>query len=271
MSEKSGKQTKPVKPVQKPFLQGNPTDERTLMGALGFLGVLVLTFFMTFLVCSAMNMNNNFLRIGLNLLVEAVVLLIFYNSAIGRGADAVARGEILWQKQERGQSFAASEKAICFHPLKGYLTGLIGTAPILILAILLAVMAQRQSTGYGALPGWVSSYQQRSEIGDALVAYTTREGMQFIDVLRIIVRIAVMPFISMAGSENRDTMLLIERLSPLLVLLPAAAYGTGYLQGVSERTKIHTGIAQSRKNRARREKRERKARVNRPKGPEQLN
>ena len=103
------------------------------------------------------------------------------------------------------------------------------------------------------------------------MAYTVREGMSAVDVIRIIVRICVMPFVSMAGAENRDAMLMVERLSPLLVLLPAIAYGTGYLQGQKERTRIHTGIAESRKNRARKEKRARKARMNRPKGPEQLN
>ena len=108
-------------------------------------------------------------------------------------------------------------------------------------------------------------------VGEALAAYTVRGGMQFVDVLRIIVRILIMPFISMVGSENRDGLLLVERLSPVIVLLPALAYGTGYLQGRSERTKIHTGIAENRKSRARKEKRARKARVARPKGPKQLN
>ena len=137
--------------------------------------------------------------------------------------------------------------------------------------LLLAVMAERQVTGYGALPSWVSSLQSRNELGDALVAYTVREGISAVDVLRIIVRICVMPFVNMVGAENRDAMLLVEKLSPILVLLPAIAYGTGYLQGKKERTRIHTGIAENRKSRARKERRARKARMNRPKGPEQLN
>ena len=49
---------------------------------------------------------------------------------------------------------------------------------------------------------------------------------------------------------HRDGMLLLERLSPIIVLLPAIAYGTGYLQGQKERTRIHTGIAENRKSRA---------------------
>ena len=267
----TNKRKQPVKPVEKPFLTGAPTDERTVKSALAFFGVLLMAAFMSFLVCSMFSMDNAILRVGLNAIVEIVMLMIFFNNAIGRGADAVARGEILYQRQEKGQLFSASEKAICFHPLKGYMTGLLGTLPLLICAALLAALAQRQSTGYGALPGWVSTLQQRSEVGDALAAYTVRGGMQFVDVLRIIVRILIMPFISMVGSENRDGLLLVERLSPVIVLLPALAYGTGYLQGRSERTKIHTGIAENRKSRARKEKRARKARVARPKGPEQLN
>ena len=67
-------------------------------------------------------------------------------------------------------------------------------------------------------------------------------------------------------------LLLLERFSPLIVLLPACAYGTGYLQGRKERTKIHTGIAESNRQRVRREKKARKARMAKiPKGPEQLN
>ena len=265
------KSKKTVTPVEKPFLKGKPTDERTWKAATGFFGILLVAAIMTFLVCSAASMSNQILRIALNLAVELLVLFIFYNNAIGRSADAVARGEILWQRKEKGIPFTEKEQAICFHPAKGYVTGLLGTIPILICCILLAALAERQTTGYGTLPSWVSSLQGRNELGDALVAYTVREGISAVDVIRIIVRICIMPFVNMAGAENRDAMLLVERLSPILALLPAIAYGTGYLQGRKERTRIHTGIAENRKSRARKERKARKARVNRPKGPEQLN
>ena len=161
---------KPAAPVVKPFVTGSPTDERTIPGALGVFGILVMTVVMTFLVCSMLNMKNPVLRIGLNGLVELLILFILYNSAVGRGSEAVARGEILWQKQEKGGTFAASEKAMCFHPLKGYVTAALASLPILICALLLAVTAHRQTAGAGVLPGWMSNYQQRSDIGGALVA-----------------------------------------------------------------------------------------------------
>lgn len=266
------KQAKPVKPVEKPFLRGTPTDERTGKAALAYLGILAVASIMSFLVCSMLSFDNVFLRVFLNLTVVALIWLILYNTAVNSGTEAVARGEILYQKQERGVSFAESERKICFHPLKGYLTALLGSIPLLICAVLLAITAHRQSTGFGSLPGWMSSYAGRSEVGNALAAYTQTTSMGLEDILRIIVRILIMPFVSIVGAENRDGMLLLERLSPLILLLPAAAYGTGYLQGTRERTKIHTGIAQSNRKRASREKKARKARLApKPKTPEQLN
>ena len=268
----ANKNQKPVTPVVKPFLKGNPTDERTGKGAMAFFGILLIIVLMTFIVCSMITMNSGVLRILLNAAVEVLVLVILYNSAAGRGAEAVARGEILYQKQERGQPYTEGEKAVCYHPLKGYLIGLLGTLPLLVCALVLAVTAQRQTTGPGVLPGWLSSYQQRSDVGNALAAYQVQGGLGLEDALRLIVRIAVMPFVSMIGAENRDGMLLLERLSPLAVLLPACAYGTGYLQGRRERTRIHTGIAESDRRRVRRERKARKARLApKPKTPQQLN
>ena len=263
---------KPVTPVSKPYLTGSAADSRTVKAAFGFFGILVLTVFMCFLVSSMMNLNNDTLRVILNSAVVLLALFILFNTASGSGADAVARGEILYQKQEAGKPFAASERAMCYHPLKGFLIGFLGTLPLLICAILLAVTAEKQVTGIGSLPDWLKNYQRRSEIGDALVAYTAQRGIGLTDIVRMIVRAALLPFVTMVGTENSGLMLLLERVSPLLTLLPAAAYGIGYMQGKSIRTRVHTGIAEDQKKRARKERKERKKRIAAgPKGPEQLN
>ena len=67
-------------------------------------------------------------------------------------------------------------------------------------------------------------------------------------------------------------MLAIERISPLILLLPAAAYGTGYISGKSVRTRIHTTISENEKKRIRRDnKRSKQNRTVRRREPEQLN
>jgi hypothetical protein len=66
-------------------------------------------------------------------------------------------------------------------------------------------------------------------------------------------------------------MLTVERISPLLLMLPVIAYGTGFLFGKNIRTKIHTQIEENRKIRKRRENRARRARQRASAGPEQLN
>ena len=41
---------KPAAPVVKPFVTGSPTDERTIPGALGVFGILVMTVVMTIII-----------------------------------------------------------------------------------------------------------------------------------------------------------------------------------------------------------------------------
>ena len=256
----------------KPYLTGAPTDENTIRQSLKFFAILLLSMFMTFLVCSLTGFQSAVLRIIVNIAIEGLILTVFFTKGADYGTDAVARGEILYQHVEKGTEITASERKIPYHPLKGLVIGLAGSAVLFVVAVILAFTAEKQMTGAGVLPSWTDAYMRRSEFSMALSQYSQGSDMTFTDILRLIVRIMQMPFISMAGAENRGALLLIERLSPLLVLLPAVAYGTGYMQGPSRRRIIHKEIALNRKKRISREKRERKARAARkPSGPEQLN
>ena len=118
---------KNVKEVKKPFLKGDITDENTAKKSLSFFGTLLVVFFVAFLAGATASFNNFFLRLLMNLALIAVALMLFFNNGSRHGAEAVARGEILYQKKERGRIFSDSERKICFHPGKGYLNGLIGS------------------------------------------------------------------------------------------------------------------------------------------------
>ena len=256
----------------KPFTTGAPTDENTIKHSLVFFGVILLAAFMCFIVCSMTSFKSVVLRVLINVIIEGLILLIFYTKGAQNGTDGVVRGEILYQHIQKGQDVSPGEKRVPFHPLKGFIIGLLGTAIPLILAVILAATAEKQMTTAGVLPSWTDAYLRRSEIGDALAVYSQSSPITVTDIIRIIVRILMMPLITMAGAENRDLLLLLERLSPLIVLLPAVSYGIGYMTGPARRKTIHKEIAANNRKRIARERRARKARRTPvSKGPEQLN
>ena len=256
---------------EKPFLRGKQTDENTVRQALKFFGALILVAFMSFIVCSMTSFDSAVLRIGINVVIETLIVLIFFNKGAELGTEGVSRGEILYQHIQKGQEVSENEKKIPFHGAKGFTIGILGSSLFVLIAILLAVTAKRQMTGAGTLPSWLDSYMRRSEISDALAGYSQGASATTTDIFRIIIRLAIMPFVSMCGAENRGLLLFVERISPLIVMIPAAAYGTGYLQGPARRRKVLTEIEENARKRRIREKRERRARSVVPKGPEQLN
>ena len=139
-------------------------------------------------------------------------------------------------------------------------------------ALVLALVAQRQMTALGALPSWVSAFEGRTEIGNAVAYYHQPAALTVEDVLRVIIRVLMMPLVNIVNPYGADALLTLERLSPLVMMVPALAYGVGYTQGVRARKQVHAGIAEGEIKRKKKEKRQRKAQQRRvPKGPEQLN
>jgi len=269
----TNKGKKPATPVTKPFLTGTPIDGNTLKNALKLLGEMVLIGLMSFLVCTMTGMDNAILRIIINVAIITLTLYIFFNSGTRLGTEDVARGEILYRRQGLNQPISESERRLCFHSAKGFIIGGIAAIPLVLLALGLALTARETKTTAGVLPSWMDTYLPREEVGGALVSYTQAEAMSVIDVLRIIVRICIMPWVSMVGSTNRSGMLTLERLSPLVMLLPSLAFGFGYLTGKSMRARVHTEIAENARRRKRKETKARKARAAafKLKEPEKLN
>ena len=266
---------KPVKIVTKPFLTGGIFDENTLKNILKFFGMLVL-FFLVGLIVSLMSGfgGHQVVSIIFNTLVILLLLYVSLTQGTKLGTEAVARGEILCQRKEKGEEMTENERKLSFHPAKGFIIGLLGTLPFLILAIVYASMARRQITSVGMLPSVASNMIHRSEIGDPLTpVYTETPASDAVDILRPIVRACLMPVYRMADTDNKNLLLTLDRLTPLMMLFPAIAYGFGYLLGRNERTRVHTWIEESRRIRKRRENRERRERQanSENRTPEQLN
>ena len=236
MNTESKKKAPGIKEIVKPFIRGDAFDENTVKGCLKFFGTMVVIILVSFIACSATAFGSTVLRLALNLAVIAVEMMLYFN-------------------------------------FEGFINALIGTLPILIPALILAFRTTVLTTEAGTLPSWMQAYAGRSEIGDALINYTQPEAMDAVDYIRAFIRICIMPFVNVIGHDSKNGMFLLERISPLIVMLPSVFYGFGYMSGRKIRTRIHTVISENDKNRIRKErKRIRKQNTQaRRREPEQLN
>lgn len=263
------KSKKKIKPVSKPFLKGSAVDGTTAKSAVAFFFSLFLVIVANILLGTVSMWDAAWMNILFNSALVLVIVAVYYQNGSAKGAVAVTQGEVMYQREAGGRQVDPKDRAECFHPLKGFIVGFLGTLPVLVCAVLLGVVAQKQYTGMGTLPTWINNLQRQKEMGDALAIYGGSVSLGLEGVLRLIVRMFIMPWVNMVGVSNRDGLLLLERLSALVVLLPAVGYGLGYLQGVKIRTVVHTNIALGKRKRAHKENKQRKARIS--KGPEQLN
>ena len=261
--------------VTKPFIRGKMID-RTLPGAsLKFFAFTMMMLFLYFMSMVITSMGMQFLVVVINAAILFTTWLIFWQSGLASGTDAVSQGEIMYQRREKGRPVADWEAEQCYHPLKGLIIALVGSIPLLVCSIILAVVAEKQMTAIGVLPSWVSAYEGRPEIGGALSYYHQQTPLELETVMRVIIHVATMPYISIVGADNWDAVLVLERISPLLNLMPALSYGVGYIFGTQERAAVHGNIALGKKKQRQKQQKELRARKRRAqqgsRGPGQLN
>ncbi|MGN0970321.1 MAG: hypothetical protein ACI4OY_00075 [Aristaeellaceae bacterium] len=271
-NKNKGKKTVKLSEIKLEYLKGSPLDSKTARSALTFMGSLLVMAIAFLLLGMAMMMDNAILRVAFNSCLLAAALLMFFQTGAGQGAVAVNMGEMLFDRKKSGGQVTEKEQKTCYHPLKGLLTALIGSLPVVVAAVVLALVAKRQMTALGSLPSWLSAFEGRTEIGSAVAFYHQPAALTVEDVLRVIIRVLMMPLVNMVNPYGADALLTLERFSPLVMLAPALCYGLGYTQGVRARKQVHAGIAEGEIKRKKKEKRQRKAQQRRvPKGPEQLN
>lgn len=204
-----------------------------------------------------------------------IITLVMYQqffSGASLGERDASLGEIVYDKLQEGKEVTKDEKDHCFHWFKGIFATLIGCLPFVVLCIVYAFMAKEQTFTLGALPNWTESLRAGTGMGDALHYYQYDGGMTLETILRVADRIMVMPFLNLFNAVNANASLLVERLSPILVLICPMSYGIGYATGLKQRTKVNTSIKigdEKKKRKARREKKKR-TQQRQPKKPEQL-
>lgn len=251
-----------VKPVRKPYETGTVFSKTAFKNSFKMLAYQLLFAFFFLLLGTAFSFEgSSVIRIFSNIiLVLACAAFVFIEGARA-GENEVAYGEIIYQRKESGKTIDKKDLDRCYNGVKPILTVLVGTSIMLIISLIYALTAQKQTYALQALPNWLSAYGQDAEIMQPLQYYYDTAQMSLMDYVRPVIRICVYPYINIVGIRNTDGMLLVDRLSPLLILLPYLAYIVAYWQGPRGRALVHGSIASNQKRHKRAEKRARKARV----------
>lgn len=269
MQKNKTKNPKPVELIRKPIVPGswNGKDARKLAfkRMLSFVGITLLYL----LVGAVVNFDNVVIRAVFALMIVFSVAYYQYAAGMTKGASDAAYGEILYSRREAGHEIPADEISRSFHRLKGLFAVLAGCAPFVLFAIVFACLTEKVSYQLGALPSWTEGMMQQTEFGAPLAYYNVQNGMSAVSVMRIIDRAMVMPFVSIATMYGADAVLLVERLSPVLILIAPMGYAVGYTAGQIHRDRINTGIKMGDDKKKRKERKARKQRQ-RSRTPERL-
>lgn len=259
----NNKKKKNAKPqlVYKPFLRGVPVSAMAAKRGIKLLGYTALFTFLYVLVGSALSFENTLLRVALNTMLVLAAAALVYSDGARQGENDVTFAEIAQNRLDEGKTVPQSERAQCYHPAKGFFTALCGAAPIVLIMLVYALLAQKQTYTLGVLPSWVAAYDRQAEVGQALAYYNQHAGMGVADALRVAARLINFPFVNMVGAGNYDALYLIDKLSPLLCLITPLGYPLGYLRGPMMRAMVHGNIKENNRKQKRRVQKERKMRA----------
>ena len=269
MQDKNKKNAKKKRElVYKPYQKGNWHGAGAVKRALRLLAFYAAFAFLNLVAGTALQFDNALLRVIANALLLLVCCAVIYMDGAKLGEDEVARGEIVWTRKETGKEVTKQDLDRCYHPLKGVFIAVLAMIPFWILTVPHALTAKEQTYMLQSLPSWVSGYQGQSELMAPLAYYQQQVPITVLDIVRVIDRLLIFPFVGMANAAGASAVLTVDRLSPLLVCVPAAAFPLGYLTGPRSRAMVHGDIKTSatryrkRAKKAARQRRERAAKKN---------
>ena len=200
-----------------------------MMGQMASLLLLVVIMGMIFSALQAIEAI--WLRAVLSLTLVAGVLLLYFSDGLTKGAMDAAASRYYDMAKEKGIALEKKDDAACYHPLKAICAALALFGLPLLLAAYIALTAQEYTYALQDLPAWmINTYGAREDVLAPLGVYMQPAGMALRDWVRLIVRMPVMLFINIFPDALMQGAL-IDRLSPLMLLLYPVAYILGYFFG----------------------------------------
>ncbi|MBR6752762.1 MAG: hypothetical protein IKM05_01860 [Clostridia bacterium] len=224
-------------------------------------GLKVFCYFLFFcimyaIVGSTLSFDSFVLRLICNGLVLFICASVIFNKGLVQGEDDVGLGEIVYARLDEGKPVEEMEKKKSYRSLRGWLIFLLAIVPVLAVTLPGAIYAEREMYVSQPTPSWVQSFESQDEIYQPLLHQTMRESATGMDVLRLISRLLILPYVGIFTTENKDTLLLLEQLAPLLAILPGIAYPIGYMMGPYARARVHGDIAANKRRQKRRQKKQ---------------
>lgn len=261
---------KVIQEVKKPILEGSwHGKDAWRLASKRVISIIAITFI--YLIAGLLLGFDSLIgRILMGVAVVGIAFYYQYTQGMVKGEGDAAYSEIMYVRDQEGHTISQEDREKCFHPMKGLFATGIALAPFILFALVFAVITKPSQYTLGILPSWTEGMRISSEFGDAMSYYTGGAGLQAMDVMRVIDRALVMPFVNIASYIGDNATLLVERLSPLLLIIAPLGYGFGYSQGVNLRTKINTGIKIGVDKKKRKERKARKQRQRSSTSPERL-
>ena len=227
MSNPANKKKKKIKPIPKPYLKGNAVSGLVVTRGLKLMVYPVIFILINLFVGAAFSFEGSlFLRVLFNVALVLFCGLLLYTNGQNTGYGDITLAEIMYNHVQEGKEVSARDRDRCYHPLKGLTTALVGYLPFLILSLVYALTVKRQQFALPALPSWVGAFEGERDFMLPLQYYQATEPFTAGVVLRVIMRL-----------------LLVDRLSPLALLVPYLGYVVGYLRGRHSRAMLHGSMA----------------------------
>lgn len=261
---------KPIELVHKPIIRGSWHGKDAVKLIWGRMATVVAITFIYLVACMLLSFEQLWLRVLSSAIIVGTAFYYLYVSGLSQAVNDVQYGEIIYGHREEGKQVKEEDCERSFHPAKGFFVVLAGALPFVLFTLAFAVLAEEVSYNLGVLPSWTESMMMHTEFAAGLAYYSMQPGMGAVDIIRVIVRAMIMPFVNVSSALGNAETLLMERLSPLLILIAPMGYAVGYTRGQHVRDQINTGIKLGDDKKKRREKKARKQRQRAAKKPEQL-
>lgn len=260
MQDKAKKKKKTL--VYKPYQKGVWHSWTAVRKGLKLLAYFALFAFIYLVPGTVLQFDSTVLRVAANLVIFLICAGIIYVDGTRMGESEVAYGEIVLNRKEAGGEVTRKDLEKCYHPWKPLFILLVAALPLILLALPHALTAEKQVYTLQGLPSWVrQTMSSHEEIAAPLQYYPTEGTVTAKDILGLVVRLLIFPFVNMADTANLDARLIVDRLSPLLIWLPALAFPLGYWTGPNTRARIHGDIKSNRKRYNSRQKKAARARA----------